>query len=390
MPKNVVVPKLGPAIDAGLLVAWHVNEGVFVKRGTPLYAVETDKSIVDCESMEEGYLQQILVQEGATVHVDQVLAVLSEEAPTRRIAEPPIVVRNAPDVSRVRISPRARKMARATGVEIELLAGGGSGPEGRIVQRDVEALITRSVAGGASGDAGRRAAPVSRTGKTTDVPLSSMRRAIARRLTESALQIPVFHTTVKIEADALVALRQQLERGRGLKVRVNDILVKACALALKKFPQINATYHGDFVRLHEAIDISVAVAVEDGLFTPIVHDADQKSVAEISATLTALAAEARAGGLAPEAYQGGTFTVSNLGMYGVEAFTAIINPPQCAILAVGAIDREVRFEAGVARECAVMRATLSADHRAIDGALAAGFLGELKALLENPACVMLS
>lgn len=400
MKKDVVVPKLGPSIEEGILVSWLVKEGAFVKRGTPLFAIETDKSIVDCESTDDGYVGEFMAAEGATVCVDQVLAVLrdtteaaleaSNVAPTTaasaaEIAAPLPASADANVGQHLRASPRARKRAREAGVAFEQLAG--SGPNGRIVGRDVEAFIRASV-GAVSGSTDKLIRPV-RSGKAQDVPLTGMRRAIARRMTESALQTPTFFTTVKIDADRLIELRQQLDRTRSLQVSINDIVVKACALALAKFPQLNATFHGEFVRQHADIDISVAVSVEDGLITPIVRDAGAKSLARISAEIKTFAAQARTASLAPEAYQGGTFTVSNLGMYGVEAFTAIINSPQCAILAVGAIDSELRLRGGVATEHRVMRATLTADHRAVDGALAARFLSELKQLLENPAGLLL-
>jgi pyruvate dehydrogenase E2 component (dihydrolipoamide acetyltransferase) len=276
-------------------------------------------------------------------------------------------------------------MAREVGVAIERLPG--TGPAGRIVSRDVEAFVKASV--GAASGAPAVADRTVGTGGARDVPLTAMRRTIARRLTESVRDAPVFFATTKVGADQLLQLREQLNRVTDARVSINDIIVKACALALKSCPQINATFHGDRLRLHEVVDIAVAVAVEGGLITPVVRNADRKDVRAIGTEIKDLAERARLGKLAPEEYQGGTFTISNLGMYGVTEFTAIINPPQCAILAVGAIDCEVYLEAGVVRERRIVKVTLGADHRAIDGAMSARFLADLRAILENPAPVLL-
>jgi pyruvate dehydrogenase E2 component (dihydrolipoamide acetyltransferase) len=225
---------------------------------------------------------------------------------------------------------------------------------------------------------------------TQDIPLSMMRKTIGKRLLESSQNTPVFFVTQKIEVDALAKLRSDLHRGPGYKVSVNDIVVKAVAFALRRHPVVNSALYGDFIRQHGNIDIAIAVSVEGGLITPIVKDADQKSLQVISQEIKALVAKARAGKLEPQEYQGGTFTLSNLGMYGVDEFTAIINPPQAAILAVGGIRPEVYLDAmGVARQRDVMKITISADHRVVDGAQAAQFLSTLKSVLEHPVWLML-
>ncbi|MFM9885849.1 MAG: dihydrolipoamide acetyltransferase family protein, partial [Burkholderiales bacterium] len=282
-------------------------------------------------------------------------------------------------MQRMRISPRARRVARESGVPIEQVQG--SGPDGRIVQRDI--VNYRSAAVWAH--AARASARMGATGSTREVALTPMRKTIARRLTEAAQSIPSFFTTAKIAADAMLSLRAQINGMPDTEVSINDIVVRATALALRTCPDVNATFHGEAIHLHEDIDLCVAIALDDGLIAPIVRNADAKSLMDIAAEIRGLAAAARAGKLQPADYKGGTFTISNLGMYGVESFTAIINPPQCAILAVGGIDRELCLDGAVPRERKVMKVTLTADHRVIDGALAAKFLGELKTLIENPA-----
>ncbi len=401
MQKTVVMPLLGPSIEEGLLINWHVAEGEFVKRGATLFSVETDKSIVDCEATDEGYLSKILVPAGSNARVAQLLAELSDSpvsvtwkpasvasaSKIERAAVVNVVERIAAthaSAERTRISPRARRAARENGVPIEALHG--TGPEGRIVQRDVASYLSAAVSA-CIGQVGARAN--ARTGATRDIALTPMRKAIARRLTESSQSIPSFFTTVRIVADAMLSLRAQLNRMPGAKVTINDIAVRATALALRACPAVNVTFHDETIRLHDEINVCVAIALDDGLIAPIVRNADTKSLFDVAAEIRALAAQARAGKLQAADYQGGTFTLSNLGMMGVESFTAIINPPQCAIVAVGAIDREFYTDGAVPRERSVLRVTMTADHRAIDGALAAKFLRELKGLIENPARLLI-
>jgi pyruvate dehydrogenase E2 component (dihydrolipoamide acetyltransferase) len=275
-----------------------------------------------------------------------------------------------------------------------------TGPGGRVIARDVEAAKANppAAAAPAAKTAGGKSevvqtphfgslAPVN---PTRDVPLTNMRKIIGKRLLESAQTTPVFFVTQKIEMDALNRVRAELNRAAGYKISVNDLIVKATAYALRQYPVINSSFHGDFIRENANIDICVAVAIPDGLITPILKNADQKGLGAISQEVKALVAKAKAGKLAPEEFQGGTFTLSNLGMFGVDTFTAIINPPQAAILAVGGTSSELYLdENGAPKERQVMKVTLSADHRVIDGAQGAQFVGGLKALLENPVWLML-
>jgi pyruvate dehydrogenase E2 component (dihydrolipoamide acetyltransferase) len=420
MPIPVILPTLGPAIEEATLVKWLVPIGAFVRRGDPLFSVETDKTLTDIESTDEGYLIEIKAAEGSTIRVDQELAVLDEHpaqgAATPVSAPPPApppaaVVPPAPtaaafaesaktpthdavavsDASAERFSetaptgkshasPRARRLARESGVPIDQLQG--SGPGGRIIERDITAFVTQAVAG--TSGATTQPAMLKRSEQFRDLPLSAVRRSIARRMMESAQGAPVFFTTVKVLTDPLTEFRSQLARARSVQVSVNDVVVRACALALRQHREINASFTGDALRIFEDIDISIAVAIDDGLITPVLRNADQKGLIAAATEIRALADKAQRGQLLVNEYQGGTFTVSNLGMFGVESFTAILNPPQAAILAVGGISREVWLDAGAPRERGVMRLTLTSDHRAIDGAQAARFLATLKALLENP------
>ena len=291
----------------------------------------------------------------------------------------------APGISRFHASPRARRLARESGVPIEQVSG--TGPGGRVLERDIAEVVSGAVARWqAPPQPGVSAANTPRrSGASREVALSPMRRSIARRMSESAQAAPVFFTTVKVLADNLASLRAQLLKTHSRKVSTNDLVVKACAIALSRHRALNASFGTESLAIHDDIDISVAVALDDGLITPIVRNADLKPLMVIADEIRDLADRARSNQLSLNDYQGGTFTVSNLGMFGVEAFTAIINPPQSAILAVGGIDHEVWLDAGVARERAVMRLTLTSDHRVIDGAQAARFLVTLRELLENPA-----
>ncbi len=286
---------------------------------------------------------------------------------------------------RVKASPLARKVAAEAGVPLGSIQG--SGPSGRIVRRDVEDAKSRpSAVEGTQALFGAAANAL----PTQDIPLSMMRKTIGKRLLESSQNTPVFFVTQKIEVDALMKLRSDLHRGPGYKVSVNDIVVKAAAFALRRHPPVNSAFHGDFIRQHGNIDVAIAVSLESGLITPIVKDADKKSLSAISQEIKALVAKARAGKLEPHEFQGGTFTISNRGMSGVDEFTAIINPPQAAILAVGGIRPEVYLDAtGTPRQRDIMKVTISADHRVVDGAQAAQFLSTLKSVLEHPVWLML-
>jgi pyruvate dehydrogenase E2 component (dihydrolipoamide acetyltransferase) len=442
MPTSILMPSLSPTMEEGVLAKWLVKEGDLVKAGTMLCSVETDKTTVDYESMDEGYVRKIVLPEGSNAKVNQLIAVLSDEkdedisaflakeleksakvsggsatpaaaAPAVPSASPvpaapaasaaPAAPAPAPVVEtdgRVKASPLARKVAAEAGVSLGSVTA--SGPGGRIIARVIAAAAaapkTAPAAAGSSKPAPAQAgvvqtphfgslAPVN---PTRDVPLTKMRKIIGSRLLESAQTTPVFFVTQKIEMDTLNRVRAELNRAAGYKISVNDLIVKAVAYALRQYPTVNSSFHGEFIREHANIDICVAVAIPDGLITPIVKNADQKGLGAISQEVKALVGKAKAGKLAPEEFQGGTFTISNLGMFGVDEFTAIINPPQAAILAVGGTSSEVYLDKdGTPKERQVMKVTLSADHRVIDGAQGAQFLGGLKSLLENTVWLML-
>jgi pyruvate dehydrogenase E2 component (dihydrolipoamide acetyltransferase) len=443
MPTSILLPSLSPTMEEGVLAKWLVKEGDLVKPGTMLCSVETDKTTVDYESMDEGYVRKIILPEGSNAKVNQLIAILSDEkdedisaflakeqeksakvtggsatpaavapAVTPAVSAPaapaaaapaptPIVATPVESDGRVKASPLARKVAAEAGVALGSVTA--SGPGGRIIARDVAAAaaapkVAAPAAGGASKPAAGKSevvqtphfgslAPVN---PTRDVPLTKMRKIIGSRLLESAQTTPVFFVTQKIEMDTLNRVRAELNRAAGYKISVNDLIVKAVAYALRQYPTVNSSLHGEFIREHANIDICVAVAIPDGLITPIVKNADQKGLGAISQEVKALVGKAKAGKLAPEEFQGGTFTISNLGMFGVDEFTAIINPPQAAILAVGGTSSELYLDKdGTPKERQVMKVTLSADHRVIDGAQGAQFLGGLKSLLENPVWLML-
>lgn len=448
MPTSMLMPSLSPTMEEGVLAKWLVKEGDFIKPGMMLCSVETDKTTVDYESMDEGFLRKIIIPGGSPAKVNQLIAVLTEAkdediteylekeikknqdqlaakgakaapavptpapiaaaangaSPARAAYSPAptatAVAEPAPTGGRVKASPLARRMAEEAGISLQGVAG--SGPNGRVIRHDIEnyqppkAAPAAPAAATGSGKA-KAEGPVQRPlyGSlapilpTQDIALNMMRKTIGKRLLESSQGTPEFFVTMKVEMGAINGLRAQLNRAPGYKVSVNDIVTKATAFALREFPVVNSSYHGDFIRQNSNIDICVAVSIEGGLITPIVRDADQKGLGLISTEIKALVAKAKAGKLAPDEYQGGTFTISNLGMYGVDEFTAIINPPQTAILAVGGISQELYLDNGVAKQRDVMKLTMTSDHRVIDGALAAQFLSALKSLLENPVWLML-
>jgi pyruvate dehydrogenase E2 component (dihydrolipoamide acetyltransferase) len=395
--------------------------------------------------MDEGFLRKIVVPSGSPAKVNQLIAVLTDDknediteylekalkknqeqlaakagpkpAPAPAAAPVPtngsgparaayvpapaarsavaVAAEPAPAGGRVLASPLARRMADEAGIPLTGIAG--SGPNGRVIRADIENYKPPAAAPAAAPAKGKAEGPVQRPlygslapiAPTQDIALNMMRKTIGKRLLESTQSMPVFYATMKVDMGAVNGLRAQLNRAPGYKVSVNDIVVKATAFALREFPQVNSSYMGDFIRQNANIDVCVAVSIEGGLITPIVRDADQKGLGMISTEIKGLVAKAKAGKLAPDEYQGGTFTISNLGMYGVDEFTAIINPPQAAILAVGGIQPEVYLDNGVAKQRDVMKMTISCDHRIIDGALAAQFLSGLKSLLENPVWLML-
>ncbi len=423
MAINILMPALSPTMTEGTLTRWLKKEGDAIRAGDVIAEIETDKATMEMEAVDEGVLGRILVTEGTEgVKVNAPIAVLVAEgeavpaaavpSPTRPSAAPtpvvaPIVaapiVAGAPAVNgqaqageRIFVSPLARRMALQAGIDLATLQG--SGPNGRIVKADIEAAAqgTRA-APQATAQATSRAptptAPI--TAAHTLVPNSSMRKVIARRLTESKSTVPHFYVTMDVDIDALLKLRAELnakspaEGPAAFKLSINDFVIKAAALALKRVPNVNASWTEDSIVLYDEVDISVAVAIPDGLITPIVRRADQKGLAAISNEMKDFSARARTGKLKLEEFQGGGFSISNMGMYGVSEFAAIINPPQAAILAVAAGQPRAVVRNNALAIATMMTCTLSVDHRVVDGALGAAWLGAFKAIVEDPLSLML-
>ena len=427
MATNILMPALSPTMTEGNLARWLKQEGERIKAGDVIAEIETDKATMEVEAVDEGILGRILVPAGTQgVKVNDVIAVLVEAgeavpaagaAPKATPAAVPAPVAPAPVAAapaaaaptpvasgdRVFASPLARRMAAQAGLDIGQIAG--SGPNGRIVKADVDAALSRGPAPVAAAPAPvaapRPAAPVATvatvaiTAPHTAVPNSSIRKVIARRLAESKATIPHFYVSTDVEIDALLKIRADLNArspkdGPGAyKLSVNDLVIKATAVTLRRFPNVNAMWTEDAIlQLHD-VDISVAVSIPDGLITPIVKNADIKGLAAISNEMKDLSARAKSGKLKPEEFQGGGFSISNMGMYGVRDFAAIINPPQAGILAVSAGEQRPVVKNGALAIATVMTLTLSVDHRVIDGALAAEFLQALKRNIEDPLSLML-
>jgi len=423
MATNILMPALSPTMTEGNLARWLKQEGERIKAGDVIAEIETDKATMEVEAVDEGILGRILVPAGTQgVKVNDVIAVLVEAgeavpaagaapkaapaaapapAAPAPLAAAPVAIAPAPAAAsgdRVFASPLARRMAAQAGVDISKIAG--SGPNGRIVKADVDAALSRgpapvSAAAPPPVAAPRPVTPVAITAPHTAVPNSSMRKVIARRLAESKASIPHFYVSTDVEIDALLKIRADLNArspkdGPGAyKLSVNDLVIKATAVTLRRFPNVNAMWTEDAIlQLHD-VDISVAVSIPDGLITPIVKNADIKGLAAISNEMKDLAARAKTGKLKPEEFQGGGFSISNMGMYGVRDFAAIINPPQAGILAVSAGEQRPVVKNGALAIATVMTLTLSVDHRVIDGALAAEFLQALKRNIEDPLSLML-
>ncbi len=427
MPIELLMPALSPTMTEGSLAKWHKREGDAVNVGDLIAEIETDKATMEFEAADDGVLGKILVDEGARdIAVNTPIALLLEEgedpsaldaaleraapaeppaqaaepepappAAAEEEAKPPPPAAAKETGKRVFASPLARRMARQAGLELSRLKG--SGPHGRIVKKDIESALA-SGAAPAPPPAKRPAAPAveaSGVPAFAEIPHTSMRRAIARRLSESKREAPHFYLTIDCRVDELLKVREQLngrspEEGPGAyKVSLNDFVIRAAALALKKVPAANAAWTETAVRRYRAVDVSVAVAVPDGLITPIIRGADHKGLADISREVAELAARARAGKLAPAEYQGGTFSVSNLGMFGIKEFAAVINPPQGCILAVGAGEQRPVVTDGALAIATVMSCTLSVDHRAVDGAVGAEFMAAFKQLVEDPLTMLL-
>ena len=428
MAIEILMPALSPTMEEGTLAKWLVKEGDVVKSGQVMAEIETDKATMEFEAVDEGIIGRILIAAGtAGVKVNTPIAVLVEEGESAdaapapaKVAAPvaaPVVaaVGVAPTMARagqarVFASPLARRIATEKGLDLAKMKG--SGPHGRIVRADVEgakpaaqvaAPVAVAVAAPvAAAAAPKSAAPSGMSAETvmkmyadrvyTEMPLDGMRRTIAARLTEAKQTIPHFYLRRDIRLDALMAFREQLNKGleaRGIKLSVNDFIIKACALALQAVPDANAVWAGDRILKLKPSDVAVAVAIEGGLFTPVLRDAETKTLSTLSAEMKDLAARAKTRKLAPHEYQGGSFAISNLGMMGVDNFDAVINPPHGAILAVGAgVRKPVVMKDGTIGVANVMSVTLSVDHRVIDGALGAEFLKVVVELLENPITML--
>ena len=411
MPIEIKMPALSPTMEEGTLAKWLVKEGDTVSSGDIMAEIETDKATMEFEAVDEGTIVSISVPEGTEgVKVGTVIAVLAGEgedastkpaakAPEAKAAAAPVpatvaapapapVAAPAVKGDRVIASPLAKRIAEQKGVDLKAVKG--SGPNGRIVKADVEAAQPGAAAPVVSVAPGApvAAAPVPDFGIPYEAEkLNNVRKTIARRLTEAKQTIPHIYLTVDVRLDALLKLRGELNKALepdGIKLSVNDLLIKALAKALIRVPKCNVSFAGDELRKYSRADISVAVAAPSGLITPIITDAAAKGVAQISTEMKALADKAREGKLMPHEYQGGTASLSNLGMFGIKQFDAVINPPQAMIMAVGAGEQRPYVVDGALAVATVMSATGSFDHRAIDGADGAALMQAFKDLIENP------
>ncbi|HVH11519.1 MAG TPA: pyruvate dehydrogenase complex dihydrolipoamide acetyltransferase [Longimicrobium sp.] len=440
MATKVYMEALSPTMEEGRLVTWLKNEGDDVKEGDVLAEVETDKATMELVARGSGTLRKRLIAEGDTAPVASLIGVIAapdedisgivgdagsapaaqaeaapaaEAEPAKKEAEPakqpeaqpkaeaqpaapaPQAPAAQAEGGRVKASPLARRLAQEAGMQI----GGvqGSGPGGRIVKRDVEEAVARGGAQPAAAQPTAAAPAAPAVQPTTDAryrehPLSQMRKAIARRLSQSIGPVPTFYLTVEIDMGEAMALRARVNerfKDQGVKTSPNDLVIKAVAVALRRHPFVNAAWTGDSIHLYEQVHIGVAVAIDEGLITPVVRDADRKGLTEIASEVKELAGRAREKKLKPEEFTGSTFSISNLGMFGIEEFTAIINPPEAAILAVGAVGPKVVVDGeGNMAIRQRMRVTLSCDHRVIDGATGAAFLQTLKQYLEDPTLMI--
>ncbi|MGJ8584900.1 MAG: pyruvate dehydrogenase complex dihydrolipoamide acetyltransferase [Marinosulfonomonas sp.] len=426
MPIEILMPALSPTMEEGTLAKWLVKEGDTISSGDLIAEIETDKATMEFEAVDEGTVGKILVAEGTEgVAVNTAIAVLLEDgetaddigstpatpaaAPAAAAAEPAAAIPaaapapaapQATDGKRIFASPLARRIAADKGLDLSQLTG--SGPHGRIVKADVEGATAAPKPAAAPAAAAPAAAPAGPDADAVlkmyadrefeEIPLNGMRKTIAARLTEAKQTIPHFYLRRDIQLDALLKFRSTLNKqleARGVKLSVNDFIIKACALALQSVPTANSVWAGDRVLQLKPSDVAVAVAIEGGLFTPVLRDADMKSLSALSKEMKDLATRARDRKLAPHEYQGGSFAISNLGMMGIDNFDAVINPPHGAILAVGAgVKKPIVGEDGELAVATVMSVTLSVDHRVIDGALGAQLLHEIKENLENPVAML--
>ncbi|MCZ6454027.1 MAG: pyruvate dehydrogenase complex dihydrolipoamide acetyltransferase [Alphaproteobacteria bacterium] len=428
MPITILMPALSPTMTEGNLARWLKSEGDSVAPGDVIAEIETDKATMEVESVDEGILAKILVAEGAEeIAVNTPIAVLLEEGEDDSVlanfdagAAAPIAAPAAPEPAptpaaapepvptpaptpaavsdtggRVFASPLARRMAEQQGIDLASVKG--TGPNGRIVKADIEAHAGAAPAGVTATPPTAAPAATAATAIAGETPfelvsVNNIRKVVARRLTESKQQVPHFYMTVDCEIDELLKVRADLNaraKDGEFKISVNDMVIKASAVALMQVPAANASWSDDGIKMYSQADISVAVAIDDGLITPIVRNANGKGLRTISEDMRDLAAKARDGKLVLEEYQGGTFSISNLGMFGIKDFQAVINPPQGCILAVGAGEERPIVKDGALAIATVMSCTLSVDHRVVDGAIGAQFLAAFKALIEDPLGMLL-
>ena len=427
MSTDILMPALSPTMEEGALTKWLVKVGDTVRSGDVIAEIETDKATMEVEAVDEGVVETLLVAEGAEgVKVNTPIARLAgegtassappaaaapqpstkaKEIPAPAIQQPPKTDITPSATDRIAASPLARRVAAGAGIDLSVLKG--SGPHGRIVLSDVEAATGREGASAPVKPTGLTAppwqVPAARVAKSLEqmgiapgsydlVPLDGMKKTIARRMTDSFRDVPHFPLSVDIELDALLAARAQInalaaqENGR---VSVNDLIIKACAATLRRVPAANASYSEQGIALHHHADIAVAVAIEGGLITPIIRAAETKGLVQISLEMKDLAARAKARKLRPEEFQGGTFSVSNLGMFGITSFASIINEPQGCILSVGVGEKRAVVRGDALAIATVMTVTLTCDHRVVDGAVGAKWLSAFKSMIENPISMII-
>jgi pyruvate dehydrogenase E2 component (dihydrolipoamide acetyltransferase) len=418
MADKFLMPKLSPTMEEGQIARWLKAEGDTFEEGETIAEVDTDKATMELTALKGGTLLKILKQGGETALLNETIAITGktgedfsallaevstkvvavssngnsqpkvEEAKTGEVIQPKVEEQKPKtEGSRLLISPIAARMATENGIDLRTI--NGSGPQGRIIKRDIETALEspKSVAKTSSFTTSQ----VFGASNFRDEPVSKMRQIIAERLTSSTQNVPHFYLTVEIEMDSVLALRKQINAtvSESDKVSVNDIIVKATAMSLVKHQWVNASFQDKSIRFYEDADISIAVAIEDGLITPVVRAANKKGLLAISAEIKELAGRAKAKKLQPEEYTGGTFSISNLGMFGIEQFTAIINTPEAGILAIGGASEKAVIRNGEIVMRSMMNVTMSCDHRVIDGATGAKFLHTFKQMLETPAMMLL-
>ena len=401
MAEIIKMPRLSDTMTDGVVAKWHKKIGDIIKEGDLLADIETDKATMEFESFQEGVLLHIGVKENETAQVDSILAIVGEKdeditmllqqskddvkedvsiqdtvekinVPNSTKELAPISHSTEKDGSFIKVSPLARKMAKEKNIDLSTIKGSGDG--GRIIKRDLESV--NSVREDINYVANKL------EGK--EIPVSQMRRTIANRLSESKFSAPHFYLNIEVVMDNLIQSRKDVNNKNGIKISFNDILVKAVSMAIKKHPDINSSWFDSHITFHQNINIGVAVSVENGLIVPVIKNADLKSLSEISEDTNSLIQKAKENKLQPTDWEGNTFTISNLGMFGIDDFTAIINPPDACILAVGAIKERAVVDNGNIVPASIMRLTLSCDHRVVDGVAGAKFLNTLKNMLESP------